>query len=128
MGKGFPIKGQQKPKVPVEEEGKWERQRVLPRSQKPGVRLTSTGSALGVGGRFTHRRPSRAQSSPHIHRQSLPHPLRHPGGPHIQLRTQEMEFKRMRREEGGRSGKAQEKATTESLSWERGRRNPPEGR
>lgn len=72
--------------------------------------------------------PSRAQSSPHIHRQSLPHPLRHPGGPHIQLRTQEMEFKGMRREEGGRSGKAQEKATTESLSWERGRRNPPEGR
>lgn len=117
MGKGFPLKRQQKPKVPVEEEGKWERQRGSCPAESEARSQAHIYRDSTWGGRKVHpQKPIKTTVlSPHtLTKAESPTPIETPRrSTHPALRTQEIEFKGMgRREEGGRSGKAQEKATT----------------
>lgn len=147
MGRDFLIKGHsvRKPKVPVEEEGKWERQRgSCPIGSEARSQAHICGGRTGELGSPTGAHQDHSPFTTHTHRHSSYTHLDTQASTHPALETQEVGFKEKgvrnsakpcregmsregRREEGGRSRKAQRKSATERWSLEGGRQNRPEG-
>lgn len=87
LGRDFLIKGHsvRKPKVPVEEEGKWERQRgSCPTGSEARSQAHICGGRTGERGSPTEAHQDHSPFTTHTQAQLL-HPSRHPGGPHTQL-------------------------------------------
>lgn len=140
LGRGFLIKRHHVwiPKIPVEDEGEWERQEgPAPQCQKPGVRLTSAGARLGRGCCSpTEAHRIHSPLSTHIHTGTVSHTywdtqavytsnsgntgsrIQGGGSQKFWKVLQRGNRKKRRQERGGRKeGKTQGKTATESLSW-----------